>query len=363
MEINLNQENEFEKQCELMAEMLRKDQLPVIICGDVDEKLYIDFFKKENIKLDNVYDRSPKLRGKEYTFGKVINASDIEKKYKEYNAVIVVPYYDEIKELLHSLSSKPRNVFFLDIAMLHSHPTMFLDKAKEVVSQYLEEYKQIYNDFDDKESKIVWENLINYWLGGRYQNVQAYKGLQGQQYLDFFELTQHEVFVNCGAFDARYSKKFIDLVDGKYDQIFNIECDENNYSMVCENMQLYSNVTNIKKGLHSKKEILKFNAMGNGMSCIEDDGAFSVEVDRLDNMINERVTFIKMDIEGAEYDAISGASSLIQTYKPKMAVCIYHNIEDFIKIPRLIKSLDTNYKFAVRHYTDTLTETVLYAWV
>ena len=129
-------------------------------------------------------------------------------------------------------------------------------------------------------------------------------------------------------------------------------------------MKDYLNVENVKIGLYNEKTTLHFNSMGNGMSCIEDDGNVSVEVDTIDNIVNgDNITFIKMDIEGAEYCALEGAETTIKANQPKMAICIYHNIFDFIRIPKLIKEMNANYKFAVRHYTDTLTETVLFAWV
>ncbi len=77
---------------------------------------------------------------------------------------------------------------------------------------------------------------------------------------------------------------------------------------------------------------------------------------------NEKVTFIKMDIEGAEYDALCGARKIIASQKPKLAICVYHKAEDIIEIPRLILDINPDYKFALRHYSLFDTETVLYAF-
>lgn len=364
MRINLNAEDVFKKECEHMVSTLRESELPIIICGDVDECLYINFFKENSIIPVNVYDRSPELHGKKCAFGEIINIEDIERLYSEFNAVVVVPYFDEIKKVLMDCRSNAKNVFYLDIAKLHAHPTMFLGNARERVSDALADFDKLYEEFDDSESKKVWENIVNYWISGDYRLVAQYKGLQKRQYLDFFDLNDDEVFVNCGAFDGRYSKYFMALVNDKYKKVINFECDESNYNTLCKNMSEYQNVVNIKKGVYNKKTVLRFNANGNGMSCVGDDGNTSIEVDTLDNIFeDEKVTFIKMDIEGSEYAALEGACKVISRDAPKLAICIYHNIDDFIRIPRIIKSFNSKYKFAVRHYTDTLTETVLYAWV
>lgn len=58
-----------------------------------------------------------------------------------------------------------------------------------------------------------------------------------------------------------------------------------------------------------------------------------------------------------------GAEKGIKKYKPKLAVCIYHNAVDFYFIPLLIHSFVPEYKFAVRHHSYELDETVLYVWI
>ncbi len=74
------------------------------------------------------------------------------------------------------------------------------------------------------------------------------------------------------------------------------------------------------------------------------------------------VTFIKMDIEGAEYQSLLGALKTIKKYRPKLAICLYHKPEDIIEIPHIILSINPDYKLAIRHYTTCNWETVLYAY-
>ena len=83
----------------------------------------------------------------------------------------------------------------------------------------------------------------------------------------------------------------------------------------------------------------------------------------LDEVIRESVSLIKMDIEGREMKALAGAKTLITTYKPKLAICIYHKYEDLWEIPEYIHSLVPEYKFYIRHHGPFYTDTVLYATV
>ena len=76
----------------------------------------------------------------------------------------------------------------------------------------------------------------------------------------------------------------------------------------------------------------------------------------------ERVTFIKMDIEGAELESLKGAGRIIiREQKPKLAICVYHKKEDIFDIPEYILSLNPKYKLYLRHYTLGEWDTVLYA--
>ena len=75
----------------------------------------------------------------------------------------------------------------------------------------------------------------------------------------------------------------------------------------------------------------------------------------------EKVDFIKMDIEGAELNALKGAEQTIRRFKPKLAITVYHSIKDFWEIPEWLDSLGLGYKFYLRHFTIHAEETVLFA--
>lgn len=74
-----------------------------------------------------------------------------------------------------------------------------------------------------------------------------------------------------------------------------------------------------------------------------------------------RVDFIKMDIEGAELEALKGSVETIKKFKPKLAICLYHNLNDFINIPYYLSKLDPGYKFYLKHSSVSHYETVLFA--
>lgn len=90
-------------------------------------------------------------------------------------------------------------------------------------------------------------------------------------------------------------------------------------------------------------------------------GGVLIEAKTIDSLIDEKVTYLKMDIEGTELKALLGAKETILRSKPKLAICVYHKPEDLIEIPLLLKGLVSDYRFFLRHYSNNDSETVLYA--
>jgi len=86
----------------------------------------------------------------------------------------------------------------------------------------------------------------------------------------------------------------------------------------------------------------------------------ALHLDTIDNIIKDKIDFIKLDIEGAEQDAIDGAKKTIKKYTPILAICIYHKAEDWYKVPQKVLAINDNYKLYLRHYMEGIFETVIY---
>jgi len=209
------------------------------------------------------------------------------------------------------------------------------------------------------ENGVLEENIVN---AGKLIDEMSKR-----QYFDLPVLkekqTENEVFVDGGSFDGRTSVAFKDWCNGNYKKVYAFEPDPNN-QVKCKQL-LSENCKNryeiIPTGLWNEKTELCFEAISNGSSKVAEGGSIRINVACLDDMISDEVTFIKLDVEGSEYQAILGAQKTIKKYKPKLAISIYHKPEDIWELPELILSLNKNYRFYLRHYSTAASETVLYA--
>ena len=124
----------------------------------------------------------------------------------------------------------------------------------------------------------------------------------------------------------------------------------------------YPNIAAYKLGTYCRKDTLHFSDGMDTGSCIQSSGGTVIEVDSIDNIVNGgEVTYIKMDIEGAELDTLKGARNTIMKYRPKLAVCVYHKMDDLLTIPDYILSLHSDYRLYLRNYSKNGREAVLYA--
>ena len=78
-------------------------------------------------------------------------------------------------------------------------------------------------------------------------------------------------------------------------------------------------------------------------SHIADSGNITVNVDTIDNIVGDTpIGLIKMDIEGAELNALKGAINTLKKCRPYLALSAYHKPEDLITLPQFIKSVYGN---------------------
>ena len=213
---------------------------------------------------------------------------------------------------------------------------------------------------------IQAENIIN--VGKTLYDMGV------RQYFDLPYLPHHdkEVFVDAGALNGDTSLRFVEWCRNKFEHIYCFEPDRNNIDKCHKNFEnakacgggilhISEQYTIIPKAVYDRKGEISFDVCSNGLSKVG-VGAETVPTTTLDEELDgKRVTFIKMDIEGAELPALQGARNIIKEQHPTFAISVYHKPEDIIEIPEYLMGLDVDYRFYLRHYSLVGTETVLYA--
>ncbi len=183
-----------------------------------------------------------------------------------------------------------------------------------------------------------------------------------------------EAYVDCGAFDGASIQAFLDHCRGPVKHIYATEPDPGSRELLSRFLAelpapLREEVTVWPYVVGRERGTARFVAIGDVSSfrdrraqVREGDTATSVECRTFDDLPwIVPPTYIKMDIEGCEPDAIAGGAQLLEQTKPVIVACLYHRSEHLWQIPLLIHYLAPDYKIFLRRYAEENWETVCYA--
>jgi FkbM family methyltransferase len=172
-----------------------------------------------------------------------------------------------------------------------------------------------------------------------------------------------EVYVDAGVYKGNDIFRFIIYSNNRYQKIYGFEPNSINYEYLKNEIKL-DNIEILPYALSSKNEYLSFErrSINDGASHVTNSEGFEkVRAVKLDDAIAEHVTLITLDVEGSELEVLKGAIRILSCHKPKLAISVYHRISDFWNIILFLKEQVPEYKFYLRHHSNIVTETILYA--
>jgi FkbM family methyltransferase len=236
----------------------------------------------------------------------------------------------------------------------------FLDDFKDDYLANKEQYELIYNKLADHKSKIFFNSLLNFKITFDMTYMQEFNNNMRLQYFedDFYNMPSNSTFIDGGGYIGDTSQEFISRFPD-YSKIYLFEPMQNNMEHAKRNLKGNNSVIYREEGLSNFEGEVSFME-DDASSSISTEGNITVKVNFIDNIIDDRIDFIKLDIEGAEQDAIEGAKKTIEKYHPILAICIYHKAEDWYTIPQKILEIYSDYKIYLRHYMEGISETVMY---
>jgi len=243
---------------------------------------------------------------------------------------------------------------------------MFYERWFETLFNHKKELTRLANMLADDLSKQTLEAILSFRLTLNPEVLEPIIDWNVYAPKNIFAFKDNEIYVDGGTFDGDTIRMFIDRVHGKFDYIYGFEPDTNTFGKLCENFADDSRIKPINKGLYSHDTTLYFDNAGTRASIFNPDAAegISLPVTSLDKVMNgNRVTYIKMNIEGAEIPALNGAKETIQKWSPKLGISIYHRPQDLWEIPFLIRELNPAYKLYLRQQDLGVIEGVIYAVV
>lgn len=273
--------------------------------------------------------------------------------------------YADVNEIYLSVvrhfMSLPENLRIEFLALPHRYTFLRgkIDYAKqdfsliqehiELLANNVEDYRWLYERLADNRSRLVLNRIIQYWFQFDVNKLHSALEMAFPDYydLDILPCGKEDVLVDCGAYIGDSTLDYIRTY-GDYQKIYAYEVSPETYGQMAQNLSGLDNIVMRQKGVGREAGTMYIDSGGGAGITVRTQGEVPIEVVTLDEDIPEKISVLKMDIEGAEQDAIRGATAHIQAEKPRMLISAYHKPEDLFEIPRLIESIRPDYQYYLR---------------
>lgn len=328
---------------ECLWDFLRHTDRPIVLYGMGNgADMIIEALESFNIHFSDIFASDAFVRGHSFHGVRVKKYSEIAELYDDFIILMTFAVHDKATlDYVRDLSQK--HTLFSPTVPIADTGLFTLDFIKE----HENEFDRVYDMLADEKSKSDFVDVLNFKISGKIEYLFNCFTEKEELYNTVFPLSEDEIIADLGAYDGDTIREFLSQTGGKYNKIYAMEPDPKNFRKLSNNTEGMANIELFNVGAWDREETLFFDKKA-GRNSRQSDKGTAQQFNSLDNLIDEKVTFIKMDIEGAESRALDGARGLIEKYHPKLYVCAYHRKEDLYTLPMKIKEMYHGYRIYFR---------------
>lgn len=334
---------------ETVWQRLKNETRPIIMygMGDGAEKI-LNVFKLYDIKIKDIFASDQFVRGHSFARIKVKKFSEIQQLYDDFIIVIAfASQRDDVLSTFAALDNKYDVVVpdvpvsgggVFDIAFFQNH-------QKEI--------QEVYNMFEDDISRQTYIDTINYKISGKLSYLKHSETDKACVFTEILKPQKNETFIDLGAYNGDTIRELLSFTDGEFENIVAFEPDGKTFKKLkkyCDE-KLKGRVEIYNAAAWDSEDTLLFAAKAGRNSTFDMLCGVETKTLSVDHVLNGRkATLIKMDVEGAEKEAITGAAHTIRDFTPKLNIAVYHRNDDIFAIPLQLHKINQNYKFYLRHH-------------
>ena len=221
---------------------------------------------------------------------------------------------------------------------------------RDFIEKNKAEIERAYELFEDEESKRIYRGCVEFMFGGELDVLESITSNKDEAFENILKLNNEEIFLDLGAYRGDTVEEFLHYTKGKYESIIALEPDRRSYKKLVAYAENKKNIVTVQKAVSGKDSVAFFNAAAGRQSSFSDKGD-EIETVTVDTLaVDKNITYLKMDVEGAEYEVFCGAEKTLKTQKPKLNIALYHKSEDIFLLPLKIASINPEYRFYIRKH-------------
>ncbi len=323
-------------------EKIKQSGMPVVIygMGNGADKV-IDEFQRLDIPIIGVTASDDFVRGQMFRGFKVKRLSEFEGEF-----IIAVAFASCLPDVMNHIYSLCENYRVLVPCV-----PVFGDEIfnREFIGKYGEELNAAYTLFEEG-SKPIFAGCVDFMFGGELETLKRITTDKDEIFTGAFSMSSNEGYLDLGAYRGDTVEEFLQYCNNKYESIVALEPDRRTFKKLEAYLEKVPNSTAYQKAIFGENKTLIFSNKAGRQSTISAKGeeADAITVDSLCE--TRKVTYIKLDVEGAEYEALKGAVNTLKNQKPKLNIALYHKSRDIFELPLKIFEINPNYKFYLRRH-------------
>ena len=328
-------------------EYLKNTDKPIILYGmgnGADKVLNI--FEKKGISCNGVMASDDFVRGQTYRNFTVQKLCCFENLYNDF--IIAVTFGTQIPEIIEKIRqlSKIHSVIVPNVPVYGSE---IFDDA--FIKANREKIELAYTLLSDERSKEIYRLTLKFYYSGNLKYLFQTFDSKEEIFTRILQLSSNENYLDLGAYRGDTIEELIHYA-GSYQRIVAVEPDPKTYKKLCAYIRNKKDITAYQKTVWKTNDIpLLFSDNGGRNSTLNGSKGVIVNTLTIDNIAqNWNTSYIKMDVEGAEKEALAGGIQTLKNLSPKLNIAVYHRFEDIFDIPLMIYAINSRYRFYLRHH-------------
>ena len=338
--------NSFIENLTSVWDFFKNTDKPIILygMGDGADKVLREF-DKLNIKPSGVMASDDFARYQKFHGFTVEKLGDIEKRFDDF--VIALCFASQLPDVMKHI----KNVAKKHTLRVPSVP-VFGDNVfnESFYKENEENIKKAYELLEDEISRKVYRDIIRFQYSGDLKYLESCTTDKDEAFENIIKLTDTEDYLDLGAYNGDTIDEFLSCTGGKYRSITAFEPNFKSFKKLQEHCADMERVSLWQLGSYNENRLMNFNTKS-GRNCAIDSAGTPVQVARADTILcGKKITYAKLDVEGAEKETFEGMENTIRLFKPKLNVAAYHRSEDLFGLILQLKELNPDYKFYLRHH-------------
>lgn len=319
---------------------------PVILygMGDGADKV-IREFEKHNINISGVMASDDFVRGQSFHDFTVKKLSDFESELGDFD--IALCFASQLEEVIQHI----RDVAGRHTLLVPSVPVLGKNIFdKDFYEEHADDFFRAYSLLEDEQSRLVFECIVKFQYSGKIEYLSLCETPKSEAFKSILKLKDDESYLDLGAYRGDTIEEFLTYCGGEYDSITAFEPNGKNFAKLKEYCEGMDNINLWQLGSYSENTVLNFNNKA-GRNCSISECGVPTKVAAVDSVLHKkRITYAKLDVEGAEKQTFIGMNEILKLFKPKLNVACYHRSEDLFSLILQLNKINPQYKFYLRHH-------------